>query len=378
MPAMNSSETRFFIGCVEQAAAGGYDPLIPAISISRNGTLAKWRGKIHFMDLRVNDPGLKKYRSLFADSLQKARSLGIEVFLTLPEVIPTVHEPPPDPPADTRPSRGRPVPPPRKPVVPLPVVTFKDCLLAIPRAVSSQARYHALSVEECLPIIDLAKEYGVKNLIVPTSRPGMFLDPAAAEEFRAKLKVIAAAAKQAEITVHVRTGGLSFDLYRKFNREFGCLLALDAGWTHLERNDLVTVYQEFRDRIRIILMHQVQPGISKWGARQDEIDLSWREYERCSTEWRSFPGKGDPEERQTLAKLAYDAFRAYQKASCNELAYQGIFQGGDINFVPLLKTLRKDLEAGRESYILLETVPNMKNVEFLTRYLLSDALANPF
>lgn len=375
---MNSSETRFFIGCVEQAVAGGYDPLTPAISISRNGTLAKWRGKIHFLDLRVNDPGLKKYRPLFADAIQKARGLGIEVFLTLPEAIPTVHEPPPAAPPDTRPPRGRPAPPLQKTPTPMPVVTFRECMLAVPRTVSNPERYYSLHVDECLPIIDLAKEQGIRNLVIPTSRPGLFLDPAASDEFRAKLKIIAAAAKQADITLHVRTGGLAFDLYRRIHRELGCLLALDAGWTHLERNDLVSVFEEFKDRIRLILLQQVQPGIDKWGAWQDAMALTWREYAQRSYEWRSYPEKGDPEERQTLARLAYDAFRAYQKTVPNELAYQGIFQGGDINFVPFLKTLRKEFEAGVERYLLLETVPNMKNAEFLSRYLLSDSMAKPF
>lgn len=374
---MNSSETRFFIGCVEQAASGGYDPLLPPISISRNGSLAKWRGKIHFMDLRVNDPGLKKYRSIYADTLQKAKTLGIEVFLTLPEAIPSVHEPPPEPPADTRPPRGRPAPP-KKQVPALPVVTFQDCLLAVPRTASEPDRYHALTVEECLPIIELAKEHGVKNLIVPTSRPGLFLDPVAGDEFKAKLKLIAAAAKQAGITVHVRTGGLSFDMYRRINREFGCMLALDAGWTHLERNDLVSVYEEFRDKISIILMHQVQPGVDKWRTWKDNMELAWREYQKRYAEWHAYPAKGDPQERRTLEGLAYGAFREYQKTVGNELGYQGLFQSGDINFVPFLKTLRKDLEAGRELYLLLETVPNMKNVEYLSRYLLSDSMSQPF
>lgn len=376
MPAMNSSETRFFIGSVEQAAAGGYDPLSPAISISRNGTLAKWRGKIHFMDLRVNDPGLKTYRTIFVNVLQKALSLGIEVFLTLPEVIPTVHEPPPEPPVERAPRGKQPLP--KKPAPQLPVVTFKECLLAVPRTVAEADRYHALTVEECLPIIELAKEFGVKNVIVPTSRPGLFLDPAAGEEFRAKLKILAAAAKEFGITLHVRTGGLSFDLFRRISRELDCKLALDAGWTHLERNDLVAVYEEFRDKISVILLHQVQPGIDKWGAWNDAMELAWREYQKRSAEWRGYPAKGDAQERQTLEGLAYDAYRAYQKTTGNELAYQGIFQGGDINYVPFLKTLRKDLEAGRELYLLLETVPNMKNVEFLARYLLSDSMAKPF
>lgn len=379
MPGMNSSETRFFIGCVEQAAAGGYDPLTPPISISRNGTLAKWRGKIHFMDLRVNDPGLKKYRSNFADTLQKAKTLGIEVFLTLPEVIPAVHEPPPEPPVNTHPQRGRPAPPPlKKPAPPLPVVTFKDCLLAVPRTVSEADHYHSLTVEECLPIIELAREHGVKNIIVPTSRPGLFLDPAAGEEFRAKLKLLAAAAKQAGITLHVRTGGLSFDLFRRINRELGCMLALDAGWTHLERNNLVAVYEEFRDKISIILMHQVQPGLDKWGAWKDAMELAWREYRKRAAEWHAYPEKGDVQERRLLEGLAYDAFKAYLKTTGNELAYQGLFQSGDINFVPFLKMLRKDLESGRELYLLLEAVPNMKNVEFLSRYLLSDSMSQPF
>ncbi|MBP7632831.1 hypothetical protein KBA41_01575, partial [Candidatus Ozemobacteraceae bacterium] len=110
----------------------------------------------------------------------------------------------------------------------------------------------------------------------------------------------------------------------------------------------------------------------------DAMELAWREYQKRSAEWRGYPAKGDAQERQTLEGLAYDAYRAYQKTTGNELAYQGVFQGGDINYVPFLKTLRKDLEAGRELYLLLETVPNMKNVEFLARYLLSDSMAKPF
>ena len=85
---MINNETTFYLGYVEQAIGGGKDPLSPSISISKNGSLAKWRGKLDFLNLRVNDPGLKNYKQEFVNILKKASELGIEVVITLPEYVP--------------------------------------------------------------------------------------------------------------------------------------------------------------------------------------------------------------------------------------------------------------------------------------------------
>ncbi|MBF0543863.1 MAG: hypothetical protein HQM08_05505 [Candidatus Riflebacteria bacterium] len=85
-------------GYVEQAVCGGLDPLSPAISISTNGSLAKWRGKFQVLDFRVNDPGLKKYRQSVEGIVEKAKVLGIEVNITLPEGFSVVVDAPPPPP----------------------------------------------------------------------------------------------------------------------------------------------------------------------------------------------------------------------------------------------------------------------------------------
>ena len=59
---MNNIESTFLLGYVEQGIGASQDPLDPPISISCNGSLAKWRDKLNFIDIRVNDPGLKNDR----------------------------------------------------------------------------------------------------------------------------------------------------------------------------------------------------------------------------------------------------------------------------------------------------------------------------
>ncbi|MDD3001707.1 MAG: hypothetical protein PHF29_08125, partial [Candidatus Riflebacteria bacterium] len=131
---MINNDTTFFLGYVEQAIGGGKDPLSPSISISKNGSLAKWRGKLDFLDLRVNDPGLKHYKQEFINILKKASELGIEVVITLPEYIPMYFEMAPELPTKAplkQPSETD--VPPKKNVYKRPdkLVHFKNCYLAL-------------------------------------------------------------------------------------------------------------------------------------------------------------------------------------------------------------------------------------------------------
>ena len=112
---MINNDTTFFLGYVEQAV-GGFDPLNPPISISKNGSLAKWRGKLDFFDLRVNDLGLAHHKQEYEDLLIKAKELGIEVVMTLPEFIPVSFEMVPPMPS------SKPVNPKAKPLKTLPEV----------------------------------------------------------------------------------------------------------------------------------------------------------------------------------------------------------------------------------------------------------------
>jgi hypothetical protein len=104
---MKNPESSIFVGYVEQGISGLQDPLSPPISISRNGSLAKWRGKFHFLDLRVNDPGLRKNRNEFVQMLQKVASLDIETIITLPQFAPVFFDLPPEMPDKPTNPNGR-------------------------------------------------------------------------------------------------------------------------------------------------------------------------------------------------------------------------------------------------------------------------------
>ena len=51
----------------------------------------------------------------------------------------------------------------------------------------------------------------------------------------------------------------------------------------------------------------------------------------------------------------------------------GLFQNGDLNLVPLLRELRKDIEAGNPKILLVEAVPNTRNTDFVMRNVMPDS-----
>lgn len=255
---MKNPESSVFVGYVEQAIAGRQDPLSPPISISRNGSLAKWRGKFHFLDLRVNDPGLKKYREDFRQMLQKAQTLGIETIVTLPQLSPVLFDlPPEDPEKMAAPVRKTSQKKSEK------LVYFKPAFLALYQAVRGSASFAKLATADCIPIIELAAEFGVDKIIVPVSEPGQYLDRMAEEEFEKSFAELDQAAKANGIRLHVRNGGLSERFYKRLKKAFGCGLAYNVGIAHLESDNIFDNYCKWKNDIEILMLHQVLPGLDR-------------------------------------------------------------------------------------------------------------------
>ena len=367
---MNTTESSFFLGFIEQAIGGGQDPLSPSISISRNGTLAKWRGKMHLLDLRVNDPGLRHFREEFTTLLQKAETLGIKAVITLPEYVSQVFDLPPDLP----PKNDDPLPPPRKPVKkPENLVHFRPCYLTIPSSVQGNSAFVGLSAADCLPIIELAARFKVADIIVPVSEPGNFLDPQAEIHFKKALKILTDAASQHGIKLHLRNGGISRSVYKKIAREFGCGLAFNVGIACLESEEILETYQLFRNEISIVMLQQIMPGLDKWAARRDAMEKALREYCEAARDYQTAVAEKDAHYAENVLKRYHSALYVYNDAARNQFFNLGLFQKGDLNLVPLLKELRKDIEAGHQKICLIETVPNTRNTDFVLRYVMPDS-----
>lgn len=377
---MKNNECSFFIGGIEQAVAGGCDPLNPPISISRNGSLAKWRGKFQALDIRVNDPGLKRYRSQFEEMMEKTTSLGMEPLVTLPEAVPIFFDLPPelfldtDSKADFKANKpghfGR--------GACDKLVAFKTALLAVPKAVIQDDLYQCLSVEDCLPVIESASGHGVNKLIVAVSEPGLFIDAVAFEEFRSKIRQINDYARSKSLQIHIKTGGISRDFFRQLHRETGCKLAIHVGTAHLERENLLDLYEEFRDDVEILYFHQALPGIDKWSSRKKSIISALNVFVQKMGEYRNMQSGEDPVYREKSLARVSGAVKDFNHACKTESSFLGLFQTGDINMVPLLKAIKKDLEDGKPRYCFLETVPNTKNSDFIMRYLMPEGFPGAF
>lgn len=383
---MPESTGQILLGCVEQALCGGCDPLYPAISVSCNGTLAKWRDKFQVLDFRVNDPGLQQHRDKVENLLSKASSLEIQTIVTLPEVLTAILEPPPPPPVRPEeqsrsfdrhgPGVRRPdLPPEKKPEKKADLgklAAFKSCLLAIPRTVTNSSIYHHLTPEECFPIMEAAAEHGAKNIIVPTSEPGLFLDPQAGEEFCGAFQQLSKKAKQLNLTLHVKNGGLPPELFQRLIKETGCHLALNLGTSHLEGQDVLKVYQQYHKHIKILLLSQTVTGLDKWRQWKDGTHMALRIYRQAHRRFTAAVRSNNQEARRVTIAVLLDSFYAYFDARRSSSFNLGLFQKGTINFVPLLKHLRREFIEGAERTLILETAPNMKNAEFLGRYLFTD------
>lgn len=368
---MKNSETPFFIGYVEQGIGGSQDPLSPPVSISRNGTLAKWRDKLQFIDLRVNDPGLKKNRAAFEDMLEKAKALSIKVIITLPEYAPAFFELPPEPPPppaeEARPVRRSSEKKPDK------LVYFKPAYLALPSALEGNSAYHTLSIEDCVPVIEMAARHGVENIIVPVSEPGMFLDPQAEIRFKKSFKLIHEVAEKNAVKLHIRNGGIAISVFKKLAREFKCRLAYDVGIGHLEGDNILDVYQQFSDQIDVLILQQVLPGIDKLSQRREGMERAMKAYVKVRKEYQQSLADNDSAEYvEGCLKRFNGALKDYYEAYRNTFLNLGLFQNGDINLVPLLKELRREIAAGGEKYLLLAVVPNTRNNDFVIRNVVPD------
>ncbi len=366
---MNNTESTFLLGYVEQAIGGSQDPLDPPISISSNGSLAKWRDKLNFIDLRVDDPGLKKDREAFEKMLEKTQELGIEAILTLPEYIGKAYKVPQalnqqnTPKHEDEKIRGK-----RKIFQrPDKIVHFRPCYLAIPNALKGNKIYTKLSVDDCLPIIEMGAKYGVKNIIVPVSEPGQFIDPLAEAEFKKSLKIICDAANKAGIKVLLRNGGISAPVFKKMAKEFGVGLAYNLGIALLECDNIVEVYKQNSEYISVIMFQQLVQGLDKWSTKREEMEKALKEMLRAEKDYNKGLEEKDTHYAEQVLIRYNDAYYAYLDANKNNLYNLGLFQSGDLNIIPLLKEVRKDIEQGKIRYLLIETVPNTRNNDLVMR-----------
>ncbi len=377
---MNNIESTFLLGYVEQGIGGSQDPLNPPISISCNGSLAKWRDKMNFIDLRVNDPGLNENREAFEQMLEKTKELGIEVVLTLPEYIGKSYNVPPAPNNENSSKhedekiRGK-----RKLYQRADkLVHFRPCYLSIPTALKGNKIYTQLSVEDCLPIIELGAKYGVKNIILPVSEPGQFIDPIAETQFKNSLKEICLAAKKDNIKILLRNGGISLPVFKKMAKEFNVGLAYDLGIALLECDNIVEVYRENSKYISVVLFQQIIQGVDKWNTKREETEKALKDMLKAEKDYKRGLAENDTHYAEQVLIRYNDAYYAYLDANKNNLYNLGLFQSGDLNVIPLLKEIRKDIEKGEIKYLLLETVPNTRNNDLIMRSVVPNNFTGAF
>ena len=377
---MNNTESTFLLGYVEQGIGGSQDPLDPPISISSNGSLAKWRDKMNFIDIRVNDPGLKNDSEAFETMLEKTQELGIEAILTLPEYIGSAYKVPPalnqtsSTKREDEKIRGK-----RKIYQrPEKIVHFRPCYLAIPNAFKGNPIYTQLKVEDCLPIIELGSKYGVKNIIVPVSQPGEFIDPLAETQFKKCLKEICDAAKKHEMNVLLRNGGISLPVFKKMAKEFGVKLAYNLGIALLEGDNIVEVYRQNSEAISVVMFQQLIQGLDKWNNRREEMEKALKDMLRAEKDYNKGLEEKDTHYAEQVLIRYNDAYYAYVDANRNNLYNLGLFQSGDLNVIPLLKEIRKDIQNGSIKYLLIETVPNTKNNDLIMRSVVPNNFTGSF
>lgn len=392
---MNNSESKFYLGYVEQGIGGSQDPLNPPISISRNGTLAKWRDKMNFIDIRVNDPGLKKHRAEFELLLTKLNELNIEPILTLPEFIAKEYKTPPkmseekekarfqkllagqkSSNEDKKIRREKPLGRDFFADRPEKFVHFRPCYLAVPDALRGNKNYSTLAVEDCLPIIELGAKFGVKKIIVPVSEPGMFIDPLAEVKFKKALKVINEAAKKSNMEILIRNGGISMSVFKKLAKEFGCKMAYDLGYALLECDDIEETYRNNSEYISCIIFQQLYSGLGNWTKRHEDMESALANMLKAEKDLKADVHEDEVEYIRNVCVRYNEAYIDYEKANLNGISNLGLFQSGDLNFVPLLKIIRGEIKQGKEKYLLIETVPNTKNNDLLLRGVMPDNFAN--
>jgi hypothetical protein len=213
---------------------------------------------------------------------------------------------------------------------------------------------------------------------VPVSEPGQYLDRVAEDEFEKCFAELDQSAKSHGIRLHVRNGGLSERYYKRLRSAFGCGLAYNVGIAHLESDNIFENYCKWKNDIAILMLHQVLPGIDRWEARRTALEKSLKNYVAIKKEYRQSLEDGDNEYAEKCLKRFNAALKDYYEAFKNLDSNLGLFQNGDLNLVPLLKEIRNDIADGQDKYLLLETVPNTRNSDFVFRYLLADSFSGSF
>ena len=127
------------------------------------------------------------------------------------------------------------------------------------------------------------------------------------------------------------------------------------------------------DKINVLILQQILPGLDKWGNRRENMKRALKKYVEAKKEYRQSLGQNGEEGSAELLQEFNYALKEYYDASRNDSFNLGLFQNGHLNLVPLLRDLRRDLKDGIERYFVIEAVPNTKNNDFVMGYLMPES-----
>ena len=119
-------------------------------------------------------------------------------------------------------------------------------------------------------------------------------------------------------------------------------------------------------------------AVIRYAAKFDGIDPQGFRLELSEEERSAALEENDNEYAEKVLKRYNFALKDYEEASLNKFFNLGLFQNGDLNLVPLLKEVRKDIEAGDLKYVLIEAVPNTRNNDFVLKNVLPGTFTGTF
>ena len=115
------------------------------------------------------------------------------------------------------------------------------------------------------------------------------------------------------------------------------------------------------------VLRSTEPG----GMKSAEIVAARNEYRQSLKE-------NDEGYSEKCLKQFNFALKDYQEARRNSCFNLGLYQSGDLNLVPLLKEIRRSIEAGSEKHVLLAMVPNTRNNDFVVQKVAPENFSGAF
>ncbi len=180
------------------------------------------------------------------------------------------------------------------------------------------------------------------------------------------------------MNVLLRNGGISLPVFKKMAKEFGVKLAYNLGIALLEGDNIVEVYRQNSEAISVVMFQQLIQGLDKWNNRREEMEKALKDMLRAEKDYNKGLEEKDTHYAEQVLIRYNDAYYAYVDANRNNLYNLGLFQSGDLNVIPLLKEIRKDIQNGSIKYLLIETVPNTKNNDLIMRSVVPNNFTGSF